>query len=90
MLNEHCTLAPTSAGVHMLCNLIGSNPATTFVAIVHKKISLLDSNGLIVIKSYILKNSHQSNTVSKFIPGLNLNKFQVGFVEFASTLPNGN
>lgn len=90
--DKNCKVTPglTGHGVHVLCDLMDNDPATTCVAVVHKKISHLDSNGLTAIDSYILKRSHQSNRVSLFIPGLNLNESQIGFIEFTSTLPDGN
>lgn len=79
-------------GIHVKCTFLGGNQAATCLAVVHKKLLHLVSDGLrTIIASRTFKRSHNSNIVSGFIKNLKLEDYQVGVVEVRQTVePDGN
>ena len=87
-------LSSTSTGIHVKCTFRSSNPAATCLAVVHKKILHLNSDGLrTIIASHTFKRSHNSKVVSGFINDLHLDDYQVGVVGVTlrqTVEPDGN
>ena len=78
MHSVNCTLTASSAGGHVKCVFVDSNPASTYIAVVHKRPYHLNSDGLMTIKTFLLNGSHHS---SISVRGINPDEYQVGVLE---------
>ena len=72
------SLQSTSTGVCITCTFLDSS-ATDCVAVVHQRISQLNSSGLMNIKSSH-KLTRSGDTASGCIEGVNMEDYQVGVV----------
>ena len=75
---------PTSFGVCVNCTFLESSP-TDCVAVVHQRISQLNSSGLMNIKSSH-KFTRSDDTASGCIEGVNLEDYQVGIIAITQTI----
>ena len=74
------TLQSTSTGVCITCTFLESS-TTDCVAVVHQRISQLNSSGLMNIESsQKFTRSRSGDTASGCIEGVNLEDYQVGVV----------
>ena len=73
-------LQSTSSGVYITCTFLESS-TTDCVAVVHQRISQLNSSGLMNIESsHKFTRSRSGDTASGCIEGVNLEDYQVGVV----------
>ena len=80
MIDYMYELHPTSTGVCITCTFLESSTATDCVAVVHQRISQLNSSaGLMNIESSH-KFTRSGDTASGCIEGVNLDDYQVGVV----------
>ena len=77
-------LQSTSSGVCITCTFLESS-TTDCVAVVHQRISQLNSNGLMNIESSH-KFTRSGDTASGCIEGVNLEDYQVGIIAITQTI----
>ena len=75
---------PTSSGVCINCTFLESS-TTDCVAVVHQRISQLNSSGLMNIESSH-KFTRSGDTASGCIEGVNLEDYQVGIIAITQTI----
>ena len=79
------SLQSTSTGVCITCTFLDSS-ATDCVAVVHQRISQLNSSGLMNIESSH-KFSRSGDAASGCIEGVNMEDYQVGVFEWRQLFP---
>ena len=68
-----------STGVTVVCTFLNANSFTSTkscIVVVHQRVNLLNSSGLLNIDSYIF--TRDGATATGFIEGLNIDEYQIG------------
>ena len=81
-------LLSNSTGVAIVCEFVDTNSITSTqscIVVVHQRVDLLNSSGLLNIDSYIF--TRDGDTASGFIEGLNLKEYQIGVIGGVRKVP---
>ena len=78
-----------STGVTVVCTIMDTNSFTSTkscIVVVHQRVNLLNSSGLMNIDSYIF--TRDGETATGFIEGLNLKEYQIGVIGGIRKVPS--